>query len=159
MKKEELIAGVWVAQGPEMNLLVHLIGKSPMLSVIGAIDLNAFYENGTVKPLNSNSIEVQDILMYPEKYQFEKINASATVENTNGYDCGANRDPETLTEEFIRTCVSQYQKFIKITNNIDEAKTKMKIWLKREHQLSLSQGEFFINNKMIPFMKPNLKQE
>lgn len=156
MKKEELKAGVWVAQGPEINVLIHLTGKSPMLSVIKALNLNDFYENGEITELDLTSPEIQDILMYPEKYQFETLNTSSTVENTKGYDCDVDRDPDTLTEEFVKSCIPQYQRFIRLTNNLDEAKTKMKIWLKREHQLSLSQGEFFIKNKMLPYMKPDI---
>lgn len=159
MKKEELTAGIWIAQGPEVNTLIHLVGKSPMLSVIGAIDLNAFYKNGEVRKLDINSIEVQDIMMYPEKYQFETINTSSTVENILGYNCDVARDEETITEEFINSCIVKYRQFIKLTDSIDEAKTKMKIWLKREHQFSVSQGGYFINNKIIPRLKPNINEE
>lgn len=155
MRKEELIAGVWIAQGPEINVLVHLTGKSPMLRVIGAIDLNAFYSNGEVRPLQKDSIEIQDILMYPEKYQFETINTSSTVENTLGYNCDSDRDEETITEEFINSAVAKYRQFLKITGDVNETKTKVKIWLKREHQFSVSQAEYFVLNKILPRMKPN----
>lgn len=154
MKREELTAGVWVAQGPEINVLIHLTGKSPMLSVIGAINLNEFYKNGRVVELHINDIEIQDILMYPEKYQFETVNTSSTVENINGYDCDAKRDEDTITEEFIQKCIPKYRQFLKLTNSIDEAKVKMKIWLKREHQFSISQAGYFID-KMIAKMRPN----
>lgn len=153
MEGKELSAGVYIAQGPEMNILIRLTGKSPMLSIISAIDLNSFFKEGKVVSLDIQSMEVQDILMYPEKYKFETLNTSSTVDNESGYDDGINRDENSITEDFIRMCIPKYRQMIQLTNNIDEAKVKMKIWLKREHDFSISQGEAFIN-KLITYMKP-----
>lgn len=153
MEKSELSAGVYVAQGPEINILIRLAGKSPLLSVISAMDLNSFYKEGKIVELDTHSLEVQDILMYPEKYKFETLNTSSTVDNESGYDDGINRDENSITEDFIKTCIPKYQQFLRLTNSVDEAKVKMKIWLKREHEFSISQGEAFIN-KLITYMKP-----
>lgn len=153
MEGKELSAGVYIAQGPEMNILIRLTGKSPMLSIISAIDLNSFFKEGKVISLDIQSMEVQDILMYPEKYKFETLNTSSTVDNETGYDDGINRDENSITEDFIRMCIPKYRQMIQLTNNVDEAKVKMKIWLKREHDFSISQGEAFIN-KLITYMKP-----
>lgn len=153
MEGKELSAGVFIAQGPEMNILIRLTGKSPMLSIISAIDLNSFFKEGKVISLDIQSMEIQDILMYPEKYKFETLNTSSTVDNESGYDDGINRDENSITEDFIRMCIPKYRQMIQLTNNIDEAKVKMKIWLKREHDFSISQGEAFIN-KLITYMKP-----
>lgn len=155
MKNNELCAGVYVAQGPELNVLINLTGKAPMLSIISAIDLNAFFKEGMVRALNPSNIEIQDILMYPEKYQFETLNTSSTVNNLSGYDDGVNRDESSITEEFIEECTRKFKDIIKITNDFNMSKIKMKIWLKREHQMSISQGEAFIG-KLMERMKPNL---
>lgn len=155
MKKDELSSGVFIAQGPEVNVLIRLEGKSPMLRVIGAIDLNQFYRFGKVVELETNSLVIQDIIMYPEKYQFEAPNISSTVFNEEGYEAGVGRDEDTITQDFMDQCVQKYRSLIKLTNSVDDAKVKMKIWLKREQSFSISQGEAFIN-KLINYMNPNV---
>lgn len=154
MKKEELYQGVFIAQGDSINVLIRLVGKSPMLRVIGAIDLNAFYQSGEVKQLDTESIEIQDILMYPEKYQFETPQISDAIQVCDGEE--VNRDEDTIDETFIMNSVQKYKQFVRLSNTIDQAKVKMKIWLKREHQFSVSQAGYFIDNKIIPHMKPNI---
>lgn len=67
----KLKAGMWIAQGPQTNILLLLSGEAPMLKVGGAIDLAAFKTTGKAKQLDESSVEVQDILMYPDKYTFE----------------------------------------------------------------------------------------
>lgn len=39
----ELKAGMWIAKGPEINVLLRVCGKSPLLEIKGAIDLNYFF--------------------------------------------------------------------------------------------------------------------
>ena len=46
-----LKAGMWIAQGPETNVLLLLSGVEPLLEVVGAIDLNYFKQNGKLKIL------------------------------------------------------------------------------------------------------------
>ena len=38
-----LKAGMWIAQGPETNVLLLLSGVEPLLEVVGAIDLNYWF--------------------------------------------------------------------------------------------------------------------
>ena len=62
----ELKAGMWIAKGPEINVLLRVCGKSPLLEIKGAIDLNYFYATGKAKELDVTSNTITDILMYPE---------------------------------------------------------------------------------------------
>lgn len=59
-----LKAGMWIAQGPETNVLLLLSELEPLLEVVGAIDLNYFKQNGKAKDLTKDSPEVVDIMMY-----------------------------------------------------------------------------------------------
>ena len=45
----ELKAGMWIAKGPEINVLLRVCGKSPILEIKGAIDLNYFFATGKAK--------------------------------------------------------------------------------------------------------------
>ena len=76
-----LKAGMWIAQGPETNVLLLLSGVEPLLEVVGAIDLNYFKQNGKAKDLTKDSPEVVDIMMYPEKYTFALPSITEVVDN------------------------------------------------------------------------------
>lgn len=77
----KLKAGMWIAQGPQTNILLLLHGEAPMLKVGGAIDLAAFKSTGKAKQLDESSVEVQDILMYPDKYTFEPPCVTSSIDS------------------------------------------------------------------------------
>ena len=81
---KELKDGVYIAQGPDTNILIRVVGKVPLLEIVGAINLNKFYQTGKVESLSKDSIEVLDILSCPEKYCFENPSLSNVVENKTG---------------------------------------------------------------------------
>ena len=81
--KSNLRAGMWIAQGPEMDILVTLTGEAPLLEFVCGLDLNSF-KRGVMKTLSKESREIQDMLMYPDKYIFEAPNVSAAINNENG---------------------------------------------------------------------------
>lgn len=156
MQKANLTAGMFIARGPELNVLIRLIGKEPMLEVKSAIDLNKFYNEGKVVELERNSIEVIDIMQYPEKYDFEKPSITATISNEKGIDCDIDRDEDTITEEFLDSCVDKLKSFINLTMNTEQADNRLVIWLKREHAYSITQGRAILK-KVKERMMPNVK--
>ena len=83
---KELQKGVYIAQGPETNVLIRLSGKAPMLEVTTAIDLNAFYNKGKIVELALNSAEIIDIMSYPENYVFYEPAVSDSVYNKEGLE-------------------------------------------------------------------------
>ena len=89
----KLKAGMWIAQGPQTNVLLLLHGESPMLKVGGAIDLNEFKRTGKAKQLEEGSAEVQDILMFPDKYTFEPPCITDAIDNE-----GFKQKLETVTD-------------------------------------------------------------
>lgn len=156
MQKQNLTAGMFIARGPEVNILIRLVGKEPMLEVKSAIDLNKFYNEGKVVELKRDSIEVIDIMSYPEKYDFESPSTTATIFNEKGIDCDVDRDEESITEEFTDTCVNKLKSFINLTMDTEQAENKLVIWLKREHAYSITQGRAILK-KVKERMMPNVK--
>ena len=127
----ELKAGMWIAQGSETNILILLSGKAPVLKVRGAIDLNTFNSTGKAKELTENSVEVQDILMYPEKYVFLEPSISEAINNE-----GFNQTPESVQEltdkdKILEEGMKYYKSAICLCKNLDEAKVQTRLFLFR----------------------------
>ena len=141
---KELKEGIYIAQGPETNILIRLTGKSPLLTVIGAIDLNQFYQTGKVENLSKDSIEVLDILSCPEKYRFEVPSITSAIENIKGIDKETGRTLNDIKDEEESEFLNKYQELIRLYGNCDTANARMILYLKREKNISISQGRFVI---------------
>lgn len=141
---KELKEGIYIAQGPETNILIRLAGKSPLLTVIGAIDLNQFYQTGKVENLSKDSIEVLDIMSCPEKYRFEVPSITTAIENIKGIDKETGRTLNDIKDEEESEFLNKYQELIRLYGNCDTANTRMILYLKREKNISISQGRFVI---------------
>lgn len=153
---KELQKGVYIAQGPETNVLIRLSGKAPMLEVTTAIDLNAFYNKGKIVELALNSAEIIDIMSYPENYVFYEPAVSDSVYNKEGLESFKGKeDGKSTTDEEYEEFKNKYQEFINWTNDIDRAKSKFVIWLKTEKKFSINQGKFILN-EVIRRLQPKL---
>lgn len=141
---KELKEGIYIAQGPETNILIRLAGKSPLLTVIGAIDLNQFYQTGKVENLSKDSIEVLDIMSCPEKYRFEVPSITSAIENIKGIDRETGRTLNDIKDEEESEFLNKYQELIRLYGDCDTANTRMILYLKREKNISISQGRFVI---------------
>lgn len=141
---KELKEGIYIAQGPETNILIRLAGKSPLLTVIGAIDLNQFYQTGKVENLSKDSIEVLDIMSCPEKYRFEVPSITTAIENIKGIDKETGRTLNDIKDEEESEFLNKYQELIRLYGDCDTANTRMILYLKREKNISISQGRFVI---------------
>lgn len=136
----ELKAGMWIAQGPETNVLILLTGKAPILEIKGAIDLNQFKSTGKVRELTKESSEVQDILMYPEKYLFLEPSISEAI-NTEGFKPTLEGITEiTNKEEIVEDGLIYYKTIIQLCDSIDEAKTKTRLYLFRKYNITFGQA-------------------
>lgn len=141
---KELKEGIYIAQGPETNILIRLAGKSPLLTVVGAIDLNQFYQTGKVTNLSKDSIEVLDIMSCPEKYRFEVPSITSAIENIKGIDKETGRTLNDIKDEEESEFLNKYQELIRLYGDCDTANTRMILYLKREKNISISQGRFVI---------------
>lgn len=136
--------GIYIAQGPETNVLIKFVGKAPLLEVAGAIDLNHFYRTGEAKSLSKTSNEVLDILSCPEKYNFEDPSFTETVKS-EGIDCskGKNIDVENISEDDFQIYTKEYKNLHGYLKP-DEAERKFIMWLRQKHNISINNGHFIV---------------
>ena len=138
-----LKAGMWIAQGPETNVLLLLSGVEPLLEVVGAIDLNYFKQNGKAKDLTKDSPEVVDIMMYPEKYTFALPSITEVVDNVGIGDLqtleglGEDSRKDNIIEEGIA-----YYKSTLPLYGIEQAKVRTRLHLKKKYSLKMSQANY-----------------
>jgi hypothetical protein len=146
----ELKAGIWIAQGPSTNILLRLGGKAPMLEVIGAIDLNHFYDTGKARELTSESGEVIDILSYPENYNFFPPAISDAIKNIEGI--GSYKfEAYNATPEEKRKIVEMWKCLLPLYG-FDKAKAKLRLYIKNELNMTLGQAALF-SNEIVNYVK------
>lgn len=138
-----LKAGMWIAQGPETNVLLLLSGVEPLLEVVGAIDLNYFKQNGKAKDLTKDSPEVVDIMMYPEKYTFALPSITEVVDNVGIGDLqtleGLGEDPRK--DKIIEEGIAYYKSTLPLYG-IEQAKVRTRLHLKKKYSLKMSQANY-----------------
>lgn len=140
-----LKAGMWIAQGPETNILILLTGTEPMLEVIGGIDLNYFNATGKAKELTKASPEIQDILMYPDKYTFAKPSITDAIQNAVGL--GDTSKFEGLGEDsgkrekMVTEALAYYKSALPLYG-LEQAKVKTKLHIRSKYNLKMSQANY-----------------
>ena len=138
-----LKAGMWIAQGPETNVLLLLSGVEPLLEVVGAIDLNYFKQNGKAKDLTKDSPEVVDIMMYPEKYTFALPSITEVVDNVGIGDLqtleGLGED--SREDKIIEEGIAYYKSTLPLYG-IEQAKVRTRLHLKKKYSLKMSQANY-----------------
>lgn len=138
-----LKAGMWIAQGPETNVLLLLSGVEPLLEVIGAIDLNYFKQNGKAKDLTKDSPEVVDIMMYPEKYTFALPSITEVIDGVGIGDLqtleGIGED--SRKDKIIEEGISYYRTALPLYG-IEQAKVRTRLHLKKKYSLKMSQANY-----------------
>lgn len=139
----ELKAGMWIAKGPEINVLLRLCGKSPLLEVKGAIDLNYFYANGKAKELTPDSNEITDIMSYPENYTFDPPSITDVIQNIEGIGRCTFESYDATPEE-TKKCIDYYKSILPF-HGIDSSRAKLRIFIKRELGLTMGQAALFSN--------------
>ena len=141
---KELKDGVYIAQGPDTNILIRVVGKAPLLEIVGAINLNKFYQTGKVESLPKDSIEVLDILSCPEKYCFENPSLTSVVESKTGLNEDKGRQASDVKDPEYKEFLTKYQYYIEIYGQTEAAKNRMVLWLAKEKGIAISQGRFII---------------
>lgn len=138
-----LKAGMWIAQGPETNVLLLLNGVEPLLEVIGAIDLNYFKQNGKAKDLTKDSPEVVDIMMYPEKYTFALPSITEVIDGVGIGDLqtleGIGED--SRKDKIIEEGISYYRTALPLYGT-EQAKVRTRLHLKKKYNLKMSQANY-----------------
>lgn len=138
-----LKAGMWIAQGPETNVLLLLSGVEPLLEVIGAIDLNYFKQSGKAKDLTKDSPEVVDIMMYPEKYTFALPSITEVIDGVGIGDLqtleGIGED--SRKDKIIEEGISYYRTALPLYGT-EQAKVRTRLHLKKKYNLKMSQANY-----------------
>lgn len=139
----ELKAGMFIAQGPNTNVLLLLGGEAPMLEVLSAIDLNLFQRTGEAKRLDKLSPEVVDIIMHPEQYTFALPSITDTI-NSIGFtrELGNVKDiDQKEKDEILAKGLSYYKAMLPF--GLEQAKVKTKLYLLRECGIRMEQANYF----------------
>lgn len=140
----ELKAGMWIAKGPEINVLLRVCGKSPLLEIKGAIDLNYFYATGKAKELDITSSEVTDILQYPESYTFDPPSINDVVSNIHGIG-KCTFESYNATPEETNKCIAYYKDILPLYG-FETSKAKLRLFIKKEFNLTMGQAALFASD-------------
>lgn len=138
-----LKAGMWIAQGPETNVLLLLSGVEPLLEVVGAIDLNTFKQTGKVKDLTKESPEILDIMMYPEKYVFALPSVTEVIDGAGIGDTSTleGLGDDSRKAKIIEKGIDYYKSALPIYG-IEQAKVRTRLYLREKFGIKMSQANF-----------------
>ena len=64
-------AGLYIANGKNVFILIKVTGVAPMLDIVSGVLLNDMERDGTITKLSPDSVLIQDILMNPKNYIFD----------------------------------------------------------------------------------------
>lgn len=103
-------AGLYIANGKNVSVLVKVVGESPMLDIIRGVLLNDMEKNGTVTVLDRDSIIIQDILMNPKNYIFDLPSVSDAVFKEYSEDTDNSKNLE-LEDIELESCIDTYQDY------------------------------------------------
>lgn len=140
----ELKAGIWIAKGPEINVLLRVCGKAPLLEIKGAIDLNYFYATGKAKELDVTSNEITDILQYPENYTFDPPSINDVVSNIHGIG-KCTFESYNATPEETNKCINYYKDILPLYG-FESSKARLRLFIKREFNLTMGQASLFASD-------------
>lgn len=149
---KELKEGVWMAQGPSQNIIIKAVGEAPFIEIISGIDMNAFFDTGTVKKLTKSSVEIQHILSNPYDYQFEPLTVTESVLNALGIGKKIfTRSPKDFSEHELEEITETYRLHVATYGKDEDNKFIVRLY--NVYKLSVGEG-FTLLNKTI---KPRLQ--
>ena len=103
-------AGLYIANGKNVSVLVKVVGESPMLDIVRGVLLNDMEKNGTVTVLDRDSIIIQDILMNPKNYIFDLPSVSDAVYKEYSEDTDTSKNLE-LEDTELEPYIDTYQDY------------------------------------------------
>ena len=90
-------AGLYIANGRNVSVLIKVTGEAPMLDIVSGVLLNDMERDGTVTKLDQDSIIIQDILMNPKNYIFDLPAVSDAVKEDPNKE--SSKSTELLNDE------------------------------------------------------------
>ena len=146
---KELKEGVWMAQGPSQNVIIKAVGEAPFIEIISGIDMNAFFDTGTVKKLTKTSVEIQHIMTNPYDYQFEPLTVSESVLNAMGLGrkCFA-KSTKDFTEFELDQITEAYRMHVNTYGKDDDNAFIVRLY--KTYGLSVGEGFTLLTNAIKP---------
>ena len=99
-------AGLYIANGKNVSVLIKVTGEAPMLDIVSGVLLNDMEKDGTVTKLDQDSYIIQDILMNPKNYIFDLPAVSDAIKQDPMKDSNKSTD---LEEEELEDLIDRYQ--------------------------------------------------
>lgn len=99
-------AGLYIANGKNVSVLIKVTGEAPMLDIVSGVLLNDVEKDGTITKLDQDSYIIQDILMNPKNYIFDLPAVSDAIKQDPMKDSNKSTD---LEEEELEDLIDRYQ--------------------------------------------------
>ena len=99
-------AGLYIANGKNVSVLIKVTGEAPMLDIVSGVLLNDMEKDGTITKLDQDSYIIQDILMNPKNYIFDLPAVSDAIKQDPMKDSNKSTD---LEEEELEDLIDYYQ--------------------------------------------------
>lgn len=99
-------AGLYIANGKNVSVLIKVTGEAPMLDIVSGVLLNDMEKDGTVTKLDQDSYIIQDILMNPKNYIFDLPAVSDAITQDPMKESNKSTD---LEEEELEDLIDRYQ--------------------------------------------------
>jgi len=99
-------AGLYIADGKNVSVLIKVTGEAPMLDIVSGVLLNDMEKDGTVTKLDQDSYIIQDILMNPKNYIFDLPAVSDAIKQDPMKESNKSTD---LEEEELEDLIDRYQ--------------------------------------------------
>lgn len=99
-------AGLYIANGKNVSVLIKVTGEAPMLDIVSGVLLNDMEKDGTITKLDQDSYIIQDILMNPKNYIFDLPAVSDAIKQDPIKDSNKSTD---LEEEELENLIDRYQ--------------------------------------------------
>ena len=85
-------AGLYIANGKNVSVLIKVTGEAPMLDIVSGVLLNDMERDGTITKLDQDSVIIQDILVNPRNYIFDLPAVSNAINKDYDKDSGKSTD-------------------------------------------------------------------
>lgn len=92
-------AGLYIANGKNVSVLIKVTGEAPMLDIVSGVLLNDMERDGTVTKLDQDSFIIQDILMNPKNYIFDLPAVSDAIKGDLTKETNKSTDMEDFELE------------------------------------------------------------
>lgn len=137
-------AGLYIANGKHLSVLVRVVGEYPMLNIVSGVLLNDMMRDGTVTILTEKDAEIQDILCNPKDYVFDFPAVTEAVANEKGIK-GVNAERgeyAEYNEDTFRTWVDLYKEYRKLYP--EQFDVKMIIYIMKSGSYNMNQAQLIL---------------